>query len=108
VSLGGFLGLAIGRALGLGRLSNLLLFVAGAAILAILMPLVFDRLIVFATAINGAALVMDGVYAIAGVRWLNRSNLFGGNWLSLVIWIAPAGIGVASQYPNIKRWARSD
>lgn len=109
VSLGSSFGLAIAYAFGAGTLISVILAAVGGVIFGIVLPTVFDTLVVVTTAINGAAMAMDGANMILDVDFLDRGNLFAeGHWVALVIWIVLAVVGLGWQYSNIEKWIKPE
>lgn len=108
VSVGLYLGLAIGYALGTGTFISVLLAVVGGLIFGVAVPMVFDLLVIVVTAVNGAAMVVDGANMILDVSWLDRFSIStGGQMIALLLWIGLAMVGLFWQYRNIERWVRS-
>ena len=108
VAVGLSLALSIGYALGAGSLISLVLALGGAVIGGIVVPMVFDPLIVVGSALSGAATVMDGAHLIVpGVSFLDRASILAaGGLLPLLIWIVLGAVGLGWQFSNLKKWAR--
>lgn len=106
-ALGGFFGIAVAYALGGGTLLSVALAVAGAAVGSVIVPLVFDPSIIVITAVDGAAMVVDGAYTVLDVGFLDRFNLSTGDQLfALLIWIGLAMLAMGWQSRNSERWVR--
>jgi hypothetical protein len=105
---GAFLGLSVAYLLGAGTFISIILAVVGGVILGILVPMVFDPLIVVVTAVNGAAMAVDGANMILNVEFLDRYNLVaGGQMVALMIWIGLAIVGFGWQSRNMAKWVPS-
>jgi hypothetical protein len=110
IQVGALLGFAVAGALGLGPVLAIVVALVGAAVGGLLIRTVFDQVIVIASAISGAALVMDGASLIfPGLTILNRGAIVSnGRWVALLIWVALAAAGVAWQFASFgwRDWAR--
>jgi hypothetical protein len=64
-------------------------------------------LIVIASALAGAAMVMDGAsLLLPGIELLDRNKIFWRqSWLPLIVWIAIAAAGSAWQFANLRKWS---
>lgn len=106
VSGGMLLGLAIAAVLGLdtalGGVLGLALAVLLGTLGGILLPRLFDTLIVIASAAGGAAMVMNGAhFLLPGLDLLDRSS---GRLLPALLTGVLAGIGIVWQLSNIAKW----
>ena len=107
ILVGGGIGLAIGDMLGVGKVIHLVIAAAGAGGGALLALWIFDQLIVIASALAGAALVMDGAFLLLpGLSLLDRNQVFWRQgWLPLLVWIAIAAAGSVWQFANLRKWS---
>jgi hypothetical protein len=107
ILVGGLLGLTIGDTLQIGQVIHLIIGTAGAIIGALLALWIYDTLIVIASALAGAAMVMDGTFLLLpGIALLDRNQIFWRqSWLPLVVWIAITAAGAAWQFANLRKWS---
>ena len=110
ILVGGTIGLAIGDVLGLGKVIHLILAIAGAGGGALLALWIYDHLIVIASALAGAALLMDGAFLLLpGISLLDRNQVFWRQgWLPFLVWIAIAAAGAAWQFANLRQWSAAE
>lgn len=104
--LGANLGFALAGALNLWTWVGFIVALVGALIFSVIVTLAFDPLIILASTISGAALIMDGVNLILPGDWFNRGAIAGGAFMPLLVWIILAVVGLAWQYSNITNWVR--
>jgi hypothetical protein len=108
-ALGGFFGIAVAYALGGGVILSVALVIVGAAAGSAIIPLAFDPIIIVITAVNGAAMIVDGAYAILDVSFLDRFTLSTGDQMvALLIWIGLAVLAMGWQSRNSERWVRME
>ncbi len=103
--LGALLGLAIAQALALSGAMALLAAVIGAFILGFLANTLYEPIIILSTALSGAALLVDGLFLVLNLDFLNR-NVSRGDVTPLLLWLVLAAIGAAWQASQRARWRR--
>jgi hypothetical protein len=107
VSVGSYFGLSVAYLFGAGTLISVVLAVIGGVAFGIMIPTVFNTLVIIGTAVSGAAMVVDGANMILDLEILNRFDAFStGSVVALVIWIVLAVVGLGWQYRNIENWVR--
>ena len=107
IGLGSLVGASVGNALGLTGISGVVVMVVSAVIGAGITLALFDVFVIIASAIGGAALMVDGVHLLwPAIEIFDRTTIAQGRLLPWVIWVALAAIGMTWQFAHLQRWAR--
>lgn len=109
VSAGFLLGLSLAAVFGLDRalggVIGLILAAVFGVVGGIVVPRVFDMLIVIGSAVGGAALVMNGAhFLLPGIGLLDRSS---GRLMPALLTGALAAVGIIWQMRNIEKWIQT-
>jgi hypothetical protein len=89
----------------IGGIVGTVLVVAGGLVGAMIVPQVFDSIIIAASAFGGAAMAMAGAHLLLpGVRLFDR---LGGGLPPRLMTIALSIIGIGWQFRNVEKWVHS-
>jgi hypothetical protein len=101
---GALLTLSLAYLLGLDHLIGTALVVAGGRVGAIIVPQVFDSIIIAASAFGGATMAMAGAHLLLpGVGLFDR---FAGGFPPRLMTIVLTAIGIGWQFRNIEKWVQ--
>ncbi|HRE47458.1 MAG TPA: hypothetical protein PLD47_07010 [Aggregatilineales bacterium] len=106
VSVGMGIALSVGTALGVSQFVLLIFAIAGGVGGAMVVASLYNELVIAASAMTGAAMIIDGLFLILGLNgmFFYRYNLLGrGAFLTLILWIALTVGGIYWQLNNVTK-----